>query len=119
MYCRNCGAKIEEGTSYCPSCGASQKDGGSAPNNYNGYNNYQQYDSGSFGWAILGFFVPLVGLILWIVWMNDRPKSAKMAGLGALASVIFSVVFSIAMVMIILATGDYSSASSMILSLLG
>ena len=117
MYCRNCGAKIEEGTSYCPSCGASQKDGNT--NNYNNYNSYnQQYDSGSFGWAVLGFFVPLVGLILWIVWMNDRPKSAKMAGLGALASVIFSVVFSVAMVLIILATGDYSSTSSMIQPLL-
>ena len=117
MYCRNCGAKIEEGTSYCPSCGVSQRGGGNAPNNYNNYN--QQYDSGSFGWAVLGFFVPLVGLILWIVWMNDRPKSAKMSGLGALASVIFSIVFSVAMVMIILATGDYTGTSSIIQSLLG
>ena len=115
MYCRHCGAQIEDGASYCTSCGASQKDGGNAPP---GQNNYQQYDSGSFGWAILGFFIPLAGLILWIVWMNDRPKSAKMAGLGALASVIFSVIFSIATVFLLLAIGDYSSTTPTVMQVL-
>jgi len=40
-------------------------------------------DSGSFGWAVLGFFIPLAGLILFFVWKNDRPKSAKMALLAS------------------------------------
>ena len=42
------------------------------------------YDSGSFGWAVLGFFIPLVGLILFLVWRKTKPKSAKNAGIGAL-----------------------------------
>ena len=92
MYCKRCGAQIDNGSAFCPNCGAPQGDG-------QGY--YQQsrpsnYDSGSIGWGILGFFFPMVGLILWLVWMNDRPLSAKMAGLGALVSVIFSVVMFIA-----------------------
>lgn len=33
-------------------------------------------DTGSFGWAVLGFFIPLVGLILWMIWKNDRPGDA-------------------------------------------
>lgn len=37
-------------------------------------------DAGSFGWAVLGFFIPLVGLILWMIWKNDRPRDAGMAG---------------------------------------
>ena len=49
-------------------------------------------DSGSFGWAVLGFCIPLVGLILYLVWKDDKPNSAKMAGMGALVSVIASVV---------------------------
>ena len=28
----------------------------------------QPEDKGSFGWAVLGFFIPLVGLILYFVW---------------------------------------------------
>ena len=49
-------------------------------------------DSGSFGWAVLGFFFPIVGLVLYIVWRNEKPRCAKMAGGGALASVVLSVV---------------------------
>ena len=26
------------------------------------------------------FFIPLVGLILWMIWKNDRPRDAGMAG---------------------------------------
>ena len=53
----------------------------------------QSNDSGSFGWAVLGFFIPLVGLILWLVWKDSKPKSAKMAGIGALVGVGVSVLW--------------------------
>lgn len=52
-------------------------------------------DTGSFGWAVLGFFIPLVGLILWMIWKNDRPGDAGMAGKGALVSMIINVVLFI------------------------
>ena len=52
-------------------------------------------DSGSFGWAVLGFIIPLVGLILFLVWRDTKPKCAKKAGVGALVSVILSVVLSV------------------------
>ena len=57
----------------------------------------QPEDKGSFGWAVLGFFIPLVGLILFLAWKKDKPNSAKKAGIGALVSVIVSVVMSIVM----------------------
>ena len=41
-------------------------------------------DKGSFGWGVLGFFFPLVGLILYTIWHNDLPKRAKSVGIGAL-----------------------------------
>lgn len=47
----------------------------------------QSGDTGSVGWGILGFFVPLVGLILWLVWKDTKPKNAKSAGIGALIGV--------------------------------
>lgn len=49
-------------------------------------------DNGSFGWAVLGFFIPLVGLILWLVWKDEKPKSAHQAGMGALVCVICGIV---------------------------
>lgn len=47
------------------------------------------------GWGFLGFFVPIAGLILFLVWRDERPDDSKAAGIGALISVIISVVFSI------------------------
>ena len=41
-------------------------------------------DKGSIGWGILGFFIPIVGWILWLAWKNTRPGDAKMAGIGGL-----------------------------------
>ena len=39
-------------------------------------NNLQHHESkGNFGWAVLGFLIPLVGLILWIVWKDERPDN--------------------------------------------
>ena len=52
-------------------------------------------DSGSFGWAVLGFFFPIVGLILFLVWKDQKPLSSKKAGIGALVGAILSVVSTI------------------------
>lgn len=41
-------------------------------------------DDDNFGWCILGFCVPIVGLILWLVWRDEKPRCAKRAGTGAL-----------------------------------
>ena len=43
------------------------------------------------GWGILGFFLPLVGLILFLVWLKKNPKSAKSAGIGALVGLVVTI----------------------------
>ncbi len=90
---------MDESASFCPKCGSAQ----GAPNQYQYQRPVQQIDpndSDSIGWAILGFLFPLVGLILFLVWSSNRPKSAKMAGMGALISVIFGIVFTIILVIV-------------------
>lgn len=52
-------------------------------------------DKGGFLWGLLGFCIPIVGLILFLVWKDSKPKSAKAAGIGALVSVVIGVVFYI------------------------
>lgn len=54
-----------------------------------------QNDSGSFGWAVLGFFIPLVGLILWLVWKDSQPKNSIQSRNGFIAGLIVQVVFYI------------------------
>ncbi len=49
-------------------------------------------DKGSFGWAVLGFFFPLIGLILYLVWSTSRKGDAKKAGIGALVGFLSKVI---------------------------
>ena len=53
-------------------------------------------DQGGFLWGALGCCIPVVGLVLFLVWKDQKPKTAKAAGIGALVSVGISVVFYIA-----------------------
>lgn len=62
-------------------------------------------DNGGFLWGLLGFCIPIVGLILFLVWKDTKPNSSKAAGLGALISVVLGVVFYIITIAITLGTG--------------
>ena len=46
-------------------------------------------------WGLLGFFIPIVGLTLFLAWHRDRPKDSKAAGIGALIGFITSVLVGI------------------------
>ncbi|MDE6584428.1 MAG: zinc-ribbon domain-containing protein [Anaeroplasmataceae bacterium] len=93
MYCRKCGAKLEDTDKKCPFCGEPvQPEAPSFQTHSQDYYASDKDDAGSIGWAILGFFIPIVGLILFCIWHSERPTSAKQAGIGALISVIFSFI---------------------------
>jgi len=81
-YCKYCGEKVFLDAVVCVHCGRSLIE--------NRQNIIE--DTGNAGWGVLGFFFPVIGLILFLVWNKERPKDAGMAGKGALASVILSVV---------------------------
>lgn len=87
-YCSKCGKEIMDEAVVCPGCGCSQTTQNAA-------------DASSFGWAFLGFCIPIVGLILYLVWKDNTPLKAKSAGKGALVSVILSVVVYIIYAIII------------------
>ena len=78
-YCRKCGAQISDYASVCPECGASQDSGQNTP---------QVVDNGGFLWGLLGCCIPIVGLVLFLVWKDTKPRTAKAAGIGALVCVI-------------------------------
>lgn len=52
-------------------------------------------EKGNAGWLVLGLFFPLIGLILWLVWKDDKPADSKQAGKGALIGVIVGAVLGV------------------------
>jgi uncharacterized protein (DUF983 family) len=82
MFCTKCGSQIDDRAAICVHCGCEvdKKD----PD-----------DKSSAGIAVLTFFFPIVGLILWLVWKDTKPLAAKSAGKGALIGVIVNVVLSV------------------------
>lgn len=113
-FCRNCGKEIDDNAVACNECGAAQMveptpvveptpivepTPGVTPTQP------PVVDNGGFGWGLLGCCVPIVGLILFLVWKDTKPKTSKAAGIGALVSVIASVVFYIVYFVLILSFG--------------
>lgn len=62
--------------------------------NLKNYNPVEE-DQGNFGWAILGFFFPIIGLILFLCWVDNKKKSAKQAGIGALVGFLSKILIGV------------------------
>lgn len=81
MFCPHCGKEILNNADICLGCGRSVRH----------ITKSAQQDSNSVGWWWLGFFFPLIGLILWLVWTGNTPLRARRIGWGALVGTIVSV----------------------------
>lgn len=113
-YCPYCGSyNSNPNGNFCELCGAPLNNYKNVnfDNNYvnnnnyvNSNNNYPIQEGNTVGWGILGFFVPLAGLVLFIAWHNEKPKSAKSAGTGALIRVILSIIMFIVLFAFIVIT---------------
>lgn len=133
MTCKNCGATItDESTAFCPNCGnplEPQDQPVQSPVNPTPYTQqtdqaqlpYQQPvyqhpyppqehpdDKGGCLWGGLCFLVPVVGLILYLIWRKEKPKTARVCGIGALVSVGLSIVVSILSVILTVVVGAAS-----------
>lgn len=96
-FCKNCGAKLDDQAVICPKCGVPQTSLQSGTT-----------DQGGFLWGLVGCCIPVVGLILYLVWKDTKPKTSKAAGVGALVGVGMVVVFYI----LIFALGIFGSIYS-------
>ena len=92
MFCKNCGKEINNNAAVCIYCGVSTEE-------------KKVVDNGGFGWGVLGCCIPLVGLILFLVWKDTKPNSAKAAGMGALISVVLSFIFYLLMFFVGIGSG--------------
>ncbi len=98
-FCTQCGKQLVDEAVVCPSCGCSQ--GNLTPTHRD--------DSKSFAWALLGFFFPLIGFILYCVWYSTTPLKAHSVGKGALIGLVLPLILFIAYITIaIIMFGAYS-----------
>lgn len=105
MYCKNCGRTVDDTSSYCNNCGARID---------NKPNADVSEDNSNLGFAILGFFIPIVGLILFLIYEEKKPKRAKSAGKGALIGFITKIVLTIIIVIlyVVFATSFFNNISN-------
>lgn len=105
MYCKNCGRPVDDTSSYCNNCGARID---------NKPNADASEDSLSLGFAIFGFFIPIVGLILFLIYEEKKPKRAKSAVKGALIGFITEIVLAIILVIlsVVFATSLFNNISN-------
>lgn len=87
-FCSKCGHELVDEAVVCVNCGCSVADPATpaAP---------AVADAPNMGLAVLGFFIPLVGLILYLINKDTAPRKAKSAGKGALIGFIVSTVLGI------------------------
>lgn len=95
MKCTICGKENSPEATACDECGT--------PLNIhteNEANPINKKEKVSFGWKLLSFCFPLIGLILFVVKKKDSPAMAKTCGKSALIGFILSIVMSIVMTVI-------------------
>lgn len=82
-FCTKCGTELKEEADVCLNCGKiTRPEALQTP----------VESSNNFWWGILGCCIPLVGLILYLVWREERPKAAEAAGIGAIIGFILWVI---------------------------
>ena len=102
MRCPNCNHEVKEGMLFCQQCGTkieavrTPEEAVATPQAINLQESIipsekmqkspvknAPVEGGTFGWAVLGFLLFPIGLILFFIWRREYPKRAKSSGKGA------------------------------------
>ena len=73
-YCSKCGKEIMDKAVICPGCGCAQENnvpGNSVPQIKEALSDIQKEVWNNSGWSLLGFFILIVGLILYLAYKNS------------------------------------------------
>lgn len=102
MFCKQCGKELADGAVFCTNCGTNTTvepvaPATPAPVQPPKTKQVDPADAPNTGMFILGFFIPIAGLILYLINMDTKPQMAKSAGKGALIGYIASTVFGVIM----------------------
>ena len=140
--CSYCGSDVDDSTLFCPNCGSAMSqttnnngfnsgfgnaggafnagfgaNNGAGNNGFNPYTTPPQETRGhrrNAGFAVISFLFPIVGIILYFVWRNEDPKSARRMLSWGIAGFVLGLVLNLFSTVILawLAqyTGEYAAA---------
>lgn len=80
MYCRFCGVEISDNAKICPHCGVPVGAGSGGTK--------EKYDSLGCLLGGICFIAPLVGFILFAIWVKTKPKKASAAIIWAVIGLV-------------------------------
>lgn len=105
MNCKWCGKEVDQNSKFCPNCGKkilevsssniNQGEPSTEPEVVNSFNQegINSVEEKTNVWlAILSYFVPIAGLIIFLVKKDKEPKTAKASGICALVSFIINMI---------------------------
>lgn len=69
MYCKKCGAELNEDDAFCHQCGSKLT------------NHTDESDIANIICAVIGLTMPIVGAVLYYVFKKSNPKAAKTANI--------------------------------------
>lgn len=100
MFCKNCGQEIDNNADVCIHCGVATGNNESA---------FTKKDEPSHLPGIAGCCFPLVGIILYFLWKDEKPKSASLVIKWTLAGLSLGVIAFILYVLFIVLLGFIAS----------
>jgi len=114
-FCGACGAELSSANAFCIVCGSRLADqsasSGQMPQRMGNPAASGQYepDAPSGGFTALGFFFPVIGLILYLVWRETLPLRARSASKGAIIGTIvyFAMIILLTIIQVVLAMSLY------------
>lgn len=93
MYCHQCGKEVGEDMKYCPYCGTVMQNGQ--------VYDQREYDAPSLLFAFVSFFIPIAGIVLYVIWRKEFPKKAASCLKGLVAGIIVEIILYIVFLSII------------------
>lgn len=91
VFCSRCGSEAVDGAIVCVKCGCRLAR----------FHSASVDDGPNVGYAVLSFFFPIAGFVLYLVWKSDYPLRAQSCGTGAAwgfaLSVVSYIVYLVAM----------------------
>lgn len=85
MYCKKCGILNDDKLNFCVNCGNKLKE--TASEHSTGINR--------IWYGVLGFIVPILGLIFYVAYKDDNPKISKTSFKGAVLGLALPIISSV------------------------
>lgn len=102
MFCKWCGKEVGDNAKFCPNCG---KGINSTNVNQEANSSDVQTEKANIWLAILSFFIPLAGLIIFIIKKDKEPKTAKASGICAIVGLLLNVIITVICFTLVISSG--------------